>query len=267
MLFVGDDWSEENHDVELMDASGRTLARARLKEGAAGIARLHAMIGEHAGEDDEPVVRVGIETDRGLWVMALAAAGYEVFAINPLQTSRYRDRHGVSGGKSDTGDAHVLADMVRTDSHQLRQAAADTPAVQAVKVVARAHKTLIWERTRHVNRLRHQLLDFFPAAVNAFDDLDAPGAAGQSPGPGVRGETDHCAGLRGPQAGRAPQHHRPHGGDPGRVPQPAAGPAAAGHARVRVGGPGAGRGTGHAERADHGHGIRGRCPFFAAPGR
>jgi transposase len=106
--------------------------------------------------------------------MALAAAGYEMFAINPLQTSRYRDRHGVSGGKSDTGDAHVLADMVRTDSHLLRQIAADIPAVQAVKVVARAHKTLIWERTRHVQRLRHQLRDFFPAALDAFEDLDAP---------------------------------------------------------------------------------------------
>jgi transposase len=175
VLFVGDDWSEENHDVELMDASGRTLARVRLKEGAAGMSRLHAMIGEHAG-GGEPAVRVGIETDRGLWVMALTAAGYEVFAINPLQTSRYRDRHQVSGGKSDAGDAHVLADMVRTDSHQLRQVAADTPAAQAVKVVARAHKTLIWERTRHVNRLRHQLLDFFPAAVEAFEDLDAPDA-------------------------------------------------------------------------------------------
>ena len=175
MLFVGDDWSEENHDVELMDASGRTLARARLKEGAAGMTWLHAMIGEHAG-DGEPAVLVGIETDRGLWVMALVAAGYEVFAVNPLQTSRYRDRHQVSGGKSDTSDAHVLADMVRTDSHQLRRVAADTPAAQAVKVVARAHKTLIWERTRHVNRLRHQLLDFFPAAVEAFEDLDAPDA-------------------------------------------------------------------------------------------
>jgi transposase len=174
VLFVGDDWSEENHDVELMDASGGTLARVRLREGAAGMTRLHAMIGEYAGGGGEPVVRVGIETDRGLWVMALIAAGYEVFAINPLQTSRYRDRHQVSGGKSDAGDAHVLADMVRTDSHQLRQVAADTPAAQAVKVVARAHKTLIWERTRHVNRLRHQLLDFFPAAVEAFEDLDAP---------------------------------------------------------------------------------------------
>jgi transposase len=175
VLFVGDDWSEEHHDVELMDHDGRVLARARLSEGAAGMTRLHTMIGEHTG-GGELVVRAGIETDRGLWVMALAAAGYEVFAINPLQTSRYRDRHVVSGGKSDTGDAHVLAGMVRTDSRQLRQIAADSPAAQAVKVVARAHKTLIWERTRQVNRLRHQLLDFFPAALEAFGDLDAPDA-------------------------------------------------------------------------------------------
>ena len=117
---------------------------------------------------------VGIETDRGLWVQALVAAGYVVYGINPLQAARYRERHGVSGAKSDTGDAHVLADMVRTDSHQLRPVAGDSPAAQAVKVVARAHKTLIWERTRHVQRLRHQLRDYFPAALEAFEDLDAP---------------------------------------------------------------------------------------------
>jgi transposase len=139
VLFVGDDWAEDHHDVELMDASGRVLARARLPEGAAGMARLHAMIGEQLGEDAEDAeVAVGIETDRGLWVMALDAAGYLVFGINPLQTARYRDRHGVSGAKSDTGDAHALADMVRTDSHQLRPVAGDSPAAQAVKVVARA---------------------------------------------------------------------------------------------------------------------------------
>ena len=177
MLFVGDDWAEDHHDVELMDEAGRTLARARLAEGAAGMARLHAMIGEQLGDGaGDAEVRVGIETDRGLWVMALIAAGYAVFGINPLQAARYRERHGVSGAKSDSADGHVLADMVRTDSHQLRPVAADSPGAQAVKVVARAHKTLIWERTRHVQRLRHQLRDFFPAALEAFGDLDAPDA-------------------------------------------------------------------------------------------
>jgi hypothetical protein len=179
VLFAGDDWAADHHDVEVMDASGRVLARARLPEGAAGMARLHAMIGEQLGEDADDAsvqVQVGIETDRGLWVQALVASGYLVFGVNPLQTSRYRERHGVSGGKSDTGDAHALADMVRTDAHQLRPVAGDSPAAQAVKVVARAHKTLIWERTRHVQRLRQQLLDFFPAALAAFEDLDAAGA-------------------------------------------------------------------------------------------
>jgi hypothetical protein len=172
VLLVGDDWAEDHHDVELMDAAGRTLARARLSEGAAGMARLHALIGGELGEGaGEAEVRVGIETDRGLWVMALTAAGYVVFGINPLQVARYRERHAVSGAKSDPGDSHVLADMVRTDAHQLRPVAADSAAVQAVKVVARAHKTLIWERTRQVQRLRHQLRDYFPAALDAYGEL------------------------------------------------------------------------------------------------
>jgi transposase len=174
-LFVGDDWAEDHHDVEVMDGSGRRLAKARLPEGVAGMARLHAMIGNQLGEtdDEDAEVVVGIETDRGPWVAALVAAGYTVLAVNPLQAARFRDRLGVSGAKSDAGDAHVLADMVRTHAHELRSVAGDSPAVEAVKVVARTHKTLIWERTRHVQRLRHALRDYFPAALAAFEDLDA----------------------------------------------------------------------------------------------
>jgi transposase len=177
LLFVGDDWAEDHHDVEVMSEAGRVLGRARLPEGVAGMARLHGLIGAHAGEDpDAAEVVVGIETDRGPWVAALVAAGYVVHAVNPLQASRFRERLGVSGAKSDRGDAHMLADMVRTDSHQLRAVAGDSPDAGAVKVVARAHKTLIWERTRQVQRLRHQLREYFPAALAAFEDLDAPDA-------------------------------------------------------------------------------------------
>ena len=176
-LFVGDDWAEDHHDVELMDTAGRVLARKRLPEGVAGIARLHELIGQQLGGDGEDAeVVIGIETDRGPWVAALVAAGYTVYAVNPLQASRYRERHGVSGAKSDTGDAHMLTDMVRTDSCQLRAVAGDSADAGAVKVVARTHKTLIWERTRQVQRLRHQLRDYFPAALAAFEDLDAPDA-------------------------------------------------------------------------------------------
>jgi len=177
-LFIGDDWAEDHHDVELMDGSGRRLARARLPGGVVGMARLHAMVGAALGDDaqdaDPGQVLIGIETDRGPWVAALIAAGYTVHAINPLQASQYRKRRGVSGAKSDAADAHVLADMVRTDSHQLRAVAGDTAQAAAIKVVARAHKTLIWERARHSYRLRHALRDYFPAALQAFPDLAAP---------------------------------------------------------------------------------------------
>jgi transposase len=176
-LFVGDDWAEDHHDVEVMDQAGKVLAKRRLPEGVAGMTGLHALVGRFVPEDaaDAEVV-IGIETDRGPWVAALVAAGYVVFPVNPLQASRYRQRHGVSGAKSDQGDSHMLADMVRTDSHQLRPVAGDTAAAQAVKVVTRAHKTLIWERTRHTQRLRHALRDYFPAALEAFEDLDAADA-------------------------------------------------------------------------------------------
>jgi transposase len=173
-LFVGDDWAEDHHDVEVMDGSGRRLARARLPEGVAGMARLHTILGELAGDDaDDVEVLVGIETDRGPWVQALVAAGYTVLAVNPLQAARFRDRLGVSGAKSDAADAHVLADMVRTHAHELRPVAGDSAQAEAIKVVARTHKTLIWERTRHTQRLRHALRDYFPAALIAFEDLDA----------------------------------------------------------------------------------------------
>jgi transposase len=177
VLFVGDDWAEDHHDVEIQDETGRRLGRARLPEGVAGVARLHELIGAHLAEDAEPgQVAIGIETDRGPWVQALVAAGYTVYAVNPRQVARYRERHGTSGAKSDAGDAHTLADMVRTDRHQLRPVAGDSEQAQAVKVVARAHQTLIWDRQRHMLRLRTTLREFYPAALEAFADLTASDA-------------------------------------------------------------------------------------------
>jgi transposase len=179
MLFVGDDWAEDHHDIEVQDESGRRLARARVPEGIAGLSRLHELLAEHLSEDDvDPQtgfvaqsVVVGIETDRGAWVAALAAAGYQVFAINPMSAARYRDRHGTSGAKSDRGDAHVLAEIVRLDRGHHRPVAGDSPAAEALKLVARSHQAFIWDRTRHFQRLRSALREFFPAALKAFPDL------------------------------------------------------------------------------------------------
>jgi transposase len=184
MLFVGDDWAEDHHDVHLMNDSGDRLASRRLPEGLAGVARLHELIAAHASDPAQVVI--GIETDRGLWVDALTAAGYQVFAVNPLAAARYRDRHHVSGAKSDPSDAKLLADLVRTDRHNHRPIAGDTSAVEAVKVLARAHQNLIWARTRHTNTLRSTLREYYPAALEAFDDLadrDALAILGRAPTP------------------------------------------------------------------------------------
>jgi transposase len=121
-------------------------------------------------------VLVCIETDRGPWVRALIAAGYQVYGVNPKQAARHRELLSLSGAKSDKADAHTLADMARTRRHQLRQVAADSEIAEAVKVVARAHQTLIWERTRHALRLRAALRDYFPAALHAYQGLTLTGA-------------------------------------------------------------------------------------------
>ncbi len=112
-----------------------------------------------------------VGTRRGLFIGALVAVGYTVLAVNPLSTSRYRERHSTSGAKSDPGDAKVLADLARTDAHNHRPVAGDSELAEAVKVLARAHQTMIWSRQRQTNQLRSTLREFYPAALEAFDNL------------------------------------------------------------------------------------------------
>ncbi|MGK2884844.1 MAG: IS110 family transposase, partial [Rhodococcus sp. (in: high G+C Gram-positive bacteria)] len=169
MIFVGDDWAEDHHDIHVMDSDGKRLAARRLPEGLAGISGFHDVMASHAQAPADVVV--GIETDRGLWVSALLAAGYTVYAVNPLAAARYRDRHHVSGAKSDAGDAKLLADLVRTDRHNHRTIAGDSADADAIKVLARGHQNLIWSRNRQTNALRSSLREYYPAALEAFDSL------------------------------------------------------------------------------------------------
>jgi transposase len=172
VLFVGDDWAEAHHDVEVVDESGHCLVRRRFSEGIVGMAGLHAVIADHLPVDAEASeVIVGIETDRGPWVAALVAAGYQVYAINPMQVARYRERHSTSGAKSDRGDAHVLAEIVRLDGAHHHVLTPDSELLEAIKVLARVHQNLIWTRQRQANQLRSLLREFSPAALVAFDDL------------------------------------------------------------------------------------------------
>jgi len=184
VIYVGDDWAEAHHDFCIIDEAGKVLGKRRVPEGLAGVSQLHALVAAHAEEPAQVVI--GIETDRGLFVQALIAAGYQVFAINPLAASRYRERHSTSGAKSDPGDAKVLAELVRTDRHNHRPVAGDSELAEAVKVLARAHQSLIWVRQRQLNTLRSTLREYYPAALVAFEDLahgDALGVLDRAPTP------------------------------------------------------------------------------------
>ena len=184
VILVGDDWAEDHHDVYVMGIDGAVLGRRRFGEGVEGVGGFHELV---AGLADDPCeVVVGIETDRGLWVQALVEGGYQVFAVNPKAASRYRERHSLSGAKSDAGDAKMLADLVRTDRHNHRLVAGDSGLSEGVKVLARAHQNLIWDRTRATLRLRSALLEYFPAALSTFTDLgdrDALAVLSKAPTP------------------------------------------------------------------------------------
>lgn len=168
MVLVGIDWSEKWHDVCLMDEEGRIVARRRIDDSPTGLSEVQSLIAEHANDPVE--VAIGIETPHGLMVRGLRAAGYAIYAVNPLAASRYRDRHGVSKKKSDRGDAKMLADLVRTDRHQHRQLGEDSELAEAIKVLARSHKSLIWTRQQLGNQLRNALREYYPGALEAFHD-------------------------------------------------------------------------------------------------
>ncbi len=173
-VFVGHDWAEAHHDLYVEDGDGIRLAKARLAEGVEGVAGFHALVAPFI--EDPAEVLMATETDRGLFVGALVAAGYQVIAVNPMSTSRYRERHSTSGAKSDPGDARVLAELARTDAHNHRAIAGDSELAEAVKVLARAHQSMIWTRQRQINQLRSALREFYPAALSCFDDLDSADA-------------------------------------------------------------------------------------------
>jgi len=167
MLFVGIDWSERWHDVCLMREGGRALAERHVEDSVAGLGELLSLIASHLDDPEEEVV-VGVETPHGLMVGGLRAAGYTIYPINPKSVDRYRDRNSLSKAKTDRADARTLADVVRTDRHQHRPMGDDTEQAEAVKVLARSHKRLIWSSQRLRNQLRSQLREFYPGALEAF---------------------------------------------------------------------------------------------------
>jgi transposase len=163
VIFVGIDWSEQHHEVEVQSGSGKVLKRLRVGADVAGLSRLQEVI---TGEAEEPSqVVVGIESQHGLLVNALVGSGYRVYPINPLTSARAREGQVPSRAKSDAGDAHLLANLVRTRRQDLRPLAGDSQQAQAVQVRARSHLRAIRIQQRLRSQLRSALSKFFAGAL------------------------------------------------------------------------------------------------------
>lgn len=168
-MTCGVDWAEAHHDVALVDDDGGLIARQRITADLKGFIELVELIAEHGGKAED--VPVAIETDKNLLVVALSGAGYTVYPINPRAVARYRERHAQAGKKSDSGDALVLANVLRTDLHNHRPLPVLTEDALAVRALARQHQEAIWAMHQTVSRLRSVLLEFYPQALKAFPKL------------------------------------------------------------------------------------------------
>ena len=171
-ITCGIDWAEQRHDVAVLDHAGQLLARRRIEAGMTGFTELVTLLTNLAGSGEQAKeVPVALETDKHLLVVALQAAGFTVYPINPLAVARYRERHGQSGKKSDAGDALVLADILRTDKHRHRPLPGVTELGSTVKALARQHQEAVWAMQQTANRLRSALMQYYPQALAAFPNL------------------------------------------------------------------------------------------------
>ena len=170
--FVGIDWASETHQVCLVDADGKIVGERGFPHGGSGLAEMciWLLVTTRA---EPTVIAVAIEVPHGPIVETLLERGFLVYAINPKQLDRFRDRFTVAGAKDDRRDAHVLGDSLRTDRHCFRHLAAEDAVIVALREWSRMAEDLQQERNRLANRVREQLWRYYPQALKISDDLGA----------------------------------------------------------------------------------------------
>lgn len=168
--YAGFDWASDHHDIVVVDKAGQVVLQLRFDHTLEGWTML--------GQTLAPLGRLGvaIETSRGPAVERLLEMGHGVYPMNPKAASRYRDRKAPSGVKDDLLDAWSFADALRSDGHGWRALLAEDPATQLLRLLCRDEIALIEQRTALVLQLRAALAEYFPAALEAFDDWTMPTA-------------------------------------------------------------------------------------------
>src|SRR5262245_22616713 len=171
--FVGIDWGSQQHQVYVLDRDRRRMGERIVDHDGASLAQLVAWLwGLSAGQPQR--VAVAIEVPRGAIVEGLVERGFHVFAINPKQLDRFRDRHSVAGAKDDRRDAFVLADSLRTDQPSFRRLRLDDPPFLVLRELSRAEETLLEAFRRSANQLRDQLHRFYPQMLQLCSAADEP---------------------------------------------------------------------------------------------
>jgi len=169
---VGVDWAKSTHQVCLLDLAGKVIGERTFAHGGAGLAALCDWLLERAGGRPDEIA-VAIEVPHGPIVETLLERGFLVYAINPKQLDRFRDRFSLAGAKDDRRDALVLGDALRTDRHRLRQVTPSDPLVIELREWSRMGEELQQEQTRLTNRIQDQLWRYYPQAMKLTDDVAA----------------------------------------------------------------------------------------------
>jgi transposase len=170
-FFVGIDWATEEHQVHVMDERRKAVGERVVKHSGTAIAEL---VGWLAKLGEPASIAVAIETPRGAVVEMLLERGFAVFHLNPKQLDRFRDRHTVAGAKDDRRDAMVLADSLRTDTHLFHRVRLDEDDVILLRELVRSDDDLAKEANGLTNRLREQLLRYFPQVLELSSSADEP---------------------------------------------------------------------------------------------
>lgn len=171
--YVGIDWGGETHQFCLLDASGRICGERAVAHTTVAVHETLLWIQSVTGAAP-PEIAVGLETPHGVLVDTLVEQRFPVFAINPKQLDRFRDRFSAGGAKDDRRDAHVAADALRTDRRAFRPVRAHDPVIIQLRELARMHDELQVEEARLANRLREQLYRVHAAWLTLSPAADEP---------------------------------------------------------------------------------------------
>ncbi len=171
MKYLGIDWASDTHVVALIDQAGEVIGEWQVAHEPAAVGELIERLAKEGGPE---AVMVGIEAGAPLVADQLLEAGYAVYALNPKQADRFRDRHTAAGSKDDRRDARVIADAVRTDADRLLRMEPDSAMSQELRLRDRARTRLVGQRTRYVNQLRRTLARYYPALLELKRELHEP---------------------------------------------------------------------------------------------